>query len=214
MGCHGDDCCGPKSDIENVSQNVKNQSRNKGYIFSFLALALGLLFVCIIEKVTPRPHYAKVFYRFGLKAEENNETERAINFFNRSLQFDPTFFLPHHRLGLIFLKQGELEKALQYLQRAVYLEPGFWHGFDDLGLCLLATKEYRRSILAFQKATGARNVLYEYHLGVAFLESGDIENAKKLCRELASIKEYHYAHQLQEQIAQFSKDQVQHSLSY
>lgn len=172
---------------------------NQRTIFVVLCF-LGIFLICFIERITPHPKYAQVFYDIGLDAEKKGDSVEALNNYEKVVKFDPTFPPVYNRLGMIAFKRGDLSKAIENLELAVNLDPGFYEAYFHLGLVYLHTQSFDRAVVVFRRAISLNNVLYRFYLGVAYLNTGKISYALDVADDLGNFHEPRLEAKLKEMI--------------
>jgi len=68
---------------------------------------------------------------FALRVEK---WDRAIEFFTKSIQENPSYFVAYHYRAQAYSKKGEYEKSIQDLKKATQLNPDYPDAFGLLGV--------------------------------------------------------------------------------
>ena len=173
------------------------------------AIFLSLLFIGLIapallfaeveaipwDGITNWYHYEEAMRRFEKKDYHNalNEVNYYFNgkkFSGEELHLGPAFFCR----ALIYQETGNIDQAIadyksairydNFPERSVKLS-----AYMNIGTIYLKKKSYREAIIAYSNAIDIdkKSGLAHYFLGMAYLRSGDIENATK---ESVEAKKY------------------------
>jgi tetratricopeptide (TPR) repeat protein len=65
----------------------------------------------------------KQFLNIGNKSYKNGDLSKAIKFYNKSLEFDPEFYLAYFQLGVLAKKQENSKLAISNLNKVLELKP-------------------------------------------------------------------------------------------
>ena len=166
--------------------NARNKEEGKKHFSRRFAIlvSIGILTLCIIEKITPHPRYGEVFYHLGLDAEKKHRLAKAAENYQKSIRFNPGFARAYGRLGLVYRDLGEKKKAVDFLQKAAECDRSFFEDFDTLGLFYMDSGQYDTAIECFKISVRHRNInLSRYYLGKAYLKKG----YKNLCPFISLI---------------------------
>ncbi len=177
----------------------RNGKKNEKISLS-MPVILAALFLWTVESMTICPKYSKVFFTLGFQSEKKMGANEASRYYNKSISLDPNFPHPYYRLGIINHNNSDYSKAIEYFQKAVYLDPGFHAAYDYLGLSYLAKGYYENAIAALKKAIQVNNNVYRFHLGIAYLKSGNIKYAYGTVDDLKVMKEFSLAGKLEDLI--------------
>jgi len=123
---------------------------------------------------------AKIYYNAGIVFRNRDENEKAIKFFLKSIQLDPSEWSAHVNLGILFFAQEDFEHAEDYLYNAVALHPNCPADLYNLfGRALYANSKYDAAIEVFRKGLEVKDInVLHYNLAAAYLKKGDIRLAK------------------------------------
>lgn len=103
---------------------------------------------------------AEAYFGVGHWAMIEEESDKAILAFEKSIAADPRYTLSHHFLGIVYADMGENEKAIQYFQKCIALgcrgidpkiqeENSYYHMgwcYEDLGRLEEAKAAFRQGI--------------------------------------------------------------------
>jgi len=99
---------------------------------------------------------------FALRVEK---WDRAIEFFTKSIQDNPSFFAGYQRRAIAYSKKGEYDKSIQDLKKATQLNPDYPDAYGLLGLVYeikkdnAAAHEAYREALSREKRPAVRKLL-------------------------------------------------------
>src|SRR5208283_3638117 len=99
---------------------------------------------------------------FALRVEK---WDRAIEFFTKSIQENPNYFVAYHYRAQAYSKKGEYEKSIQDLKKATQLNPDYPDAFGLLGVVYeiikdnVAAHEAYREALSREKRPAVQKML-------------------------------------------------------
>ena len=116
--------------------------------------------------------------------------DRAIQFYKRSIEFNPSA-QAYTFLGWTYSLKGLMDKAVEHCKIAIQIDPEYGNAYNDIGTYLLSQKRLDEAIPWFEKAFKATNYA---HYCYPYLNLGRIYEIKGRW-DLALD---YYAHALQE----------------
>ena len=105
------------------------------------------------------------YYEQGEFALRVEKWDRAIEFFTKSIQENPSFFVAYHYRAIAYSKKGEYDKSIQDLKKATQLNPDYPDAFGLLGVVYeikkdnVAAHEAYREALSREKRPAVRKIL-------------------------------------------------------
>ena len=105
------------------------------------------------------------YYEQGEFALRVEKWDRAIEFFTKSIQENPNFFVAYHYRAIAYSKKGEYDKSIQDLKKATQLNPDYPDAFGLLGVVYeikkdnVAAHEAYREALSREKRPAVRKIL-------------------------------------------------------
>ena len=112
----------------------------------------------------------KQFLNMGNKLYKNGNLSDAINYYKKSLKFDPQFYLAHFQLGVLEKNKGIQKSAISSLNKVLEIKPDHdktWFtlgtAYESDGLRDKAIEHYLKAIElnpAYSKAYGNLGKLY------------------------------------------------------
>ena len=131
----------------------------------------------------------KQFLNMGNKLYKNGNLSDAINYYKKSLEFDPQFYLAYFQLGVLQKKQGNSEGAISNLNKVLEIKPDHdktWFtlgtAYESDGLRDKAIEHYSKAIElnpAYSKAYG--------NLGKLYTETKNFEKAEDILKTIVQI---------------------------
>ncbi|MBI4645471.1 MAG: tetratricopeptide repeat protein [Bacteroidia bacterium] len=163
----------------------------------------------IAEKLNNEFEKAFSIYVFGLAYQYKSEYERALEYYNRSLQKrreinDIEGISESLRgIGIIYTKKGMYKEALKVLIESLRLseetddKEGISKAYNNIGNIYDLQEKYSEAIIYFEKAGELRKELKDmkglsiskYNIGNIYMKKGDYSNAAKLYQEALIIFE-------------------------
>ncbi|NHA06458.1 tetratricopeptide repeat protein [Mucilaginibacter sp. HC2] len=86
---------------------------------------------------------AKELLELALELHEQGETEQAIATYEKAIQADEMWSVPHYNLGLVYKYQGEWNLSYQHNKRAVALDPENEAAWWNLGIAATVLLDWR-----------------------------------------------------------------------
>ena len=96
-------------------------------------------------------------FNLGIIYEELNETQKAIDCYERVINIDPLFIHPYNNLGLIFRKLGQQEKAIKYFNKIIEINPNYSKGYNNLGTIFVDQGKYKEAVENYVAALDSDN---------------------------------------------------------
>ncbi len=108
------------------------------------------------------------YYEQGEFALRVEKWDRAIDFFSKSINDNPNFFVAYHNRAIAYSKKGEYDKSIADLRKAVQLNPDYPDAYGLMGLLYEIKKDYASALqaykdaLALEKRPAAKKLLQKY----------------------------------------------------
>jgi tetratricopeptide (TPR) repeat protein len=131
--------------------------------------------------------------RFGGEIVEAHDSVQ------KCLKLDPSAKGANYLAGEIEMTMNHPASALPYLEKARAQEPNGLQVLTILGLALVAVGRVDQAMMHFHHATRLKPKFPEdyYHLGIAFLNTGNPQEAEKSFRRLLELSPGYQAAQIQ-----------------
>lgn len=117
--------------------------------------------------------------------------DKAIEYYSRGVALQPDDLSANLVLANAYFDSGEFENAGEYYQKAIKLAPDDLNARTDLGATFVERKgpDFGRAIKEFEAVLNldSKHEPALYYLGVAYIRSGDGENAEKTLKRLESL---------------------------
>lgn len=123
-----------------------------GTLYAQTKNPLALKTADVIMKINKVKNDKEAFYIKGLYYSFNNEKQKAIEFFDRSLALNYTFMEAYREKAIALYDLGKYEEALAVLDKATTLQNNFDEGYYYSGKCLEKLNRIPEAILAYQNA--------------------------------------------------------------
>lgn len=125
--------------------------------------------------------YIKANIGLGEIYLNNNELEKAKEYFENALKIDNKNIESHLNLGTVYFKIGNFKKAEEYLEKCLKLNEKNVLCMINLGAVYQKLEKYNKSIIILDKAISINHHNPEafFNLGVAYGKLGDFDNALK-----------------------------------
>ena len=132
----------------------------------------------------------RVYTNLGVIFQSENDYERAVKFYKKSIIFFPESHEAYSNLSRILLETGQYDLAETYLIKVINLKPNFLMAYQNLFQVYFMNNERKK----------AENVLYEClkiapnnplvfsNLGRFLLEEGNFDEAKKHIKKAIDLK--------------------------
>ena len=87
----------------------------------------------------------------GYNANENKEYDKAISFYLRCIELDPTA-AAYYNLGIAYYNQGNYTKAIELWEKAIELKPDFAAAYLNLGIAYYNNSDVNTALIYYKKA--------------------------------------------------------------
>ena len=120
-------------------------------------------------------------YYLALHFEETGELEKAIEYYQKSLDLNPDYPNTWLRLAEVLLELNNLPAAQRGYEAALQLQPGMVAAYAGIGTVALRQKNYPRAIEYLSRALDLQPEATQLHyrLAQAYRKTGDIEKARE-----------------------------------
>ena len=116
---------------------------------------LSLLVLMATNALPYAPAWAEDYLDYfeqGEFALQVQKYDRAIEFFTKSIQDSPSFFVAYQRRAIAYSRKGEYDKSIQDLKKATQLNPDFPDAYGLLGLVYEIKKDNAAALEAYREA--------------------------------------------------------------
>lgn len=88
----------------------------------------------------------------GNRAYDENEYDKAIEYYNKAIELDPDFADAYNNRGIAYRRKGECAKAIEDYNKAIELDPDYSEAYYNRGRAYRYLKEYDKAIEDYSKA--------------------------------------------------------------
>lgn len=113
------------------------------------------------------PHSFEALQFCGLVHAKLKDMTKALGYFNRALDINPTNVACHNNISNIYLAVHDTEKALQHLHQALRIDPLHPEAYNNFGRLLYKQGRIADAIPHFQKALRINPDYWEAHYNLA-----------------------------------------------
>jgi tetratricopeptide (TPR) repeat protein len=115
--------------------------------------------------------------QLGECAADRGALDLAVDYFNQSLSFDPTYAEARTQLGLALFKKGATTDGLKQLEQAVHEAPSLSVTHGNFGNALYQSGRFSESIREYEAVLRIDPESFEAHLnlGLALARTGQVE---------------------------------------
>jgi tetratricopeptide (TPR) repeat protein len=92
------------------------------------------------------------YYERGEFSLATERWDRAIEYFTRAIQDNPSFFRAYHARAIAYSKTGEYDLSIADLKKAVALNPDYPDAYGLMGLVYEMQKDYAAALKIYEKA--------------------------------------------------------------
>ena len=126
------------------------------------------------------PHVGTALNNIGnVYGKERGDLDKALEYFNKSIQYDPGYENAYANRGIVFCMKGNLTDGIRDFSKAIELKPGYYDALVNRGITYCSMKEYDKSIADFNTliATKPNDAILLSHRGWSLLQAGKNEEA-------------------------------------
>ena len=155
---------------------------------------------------------AEMFHKQGMEFLREGENKKALEFFDKALQFDDTFFPAWNNKGVLLLELKDYKNAEKCFEQALRFNPADKMALYNRGYALLYLEDYEKAVEFFEffvENISKKSDFYKY--GVYLLAKGyyglkEYDKDKKLLNEsINEDKNFKEAKELLDQIEEMKK---------
>ena len=131
----------------------------------------------------------KQFLNAGNKSYKRGDLGKATSYYEKALEFDPSFFLAHFQLGILQKKQGQSKKALASLNKVLEINSSHDKTWFTLGTVYESDGNIEKAIEHYNKAIEINPGYSKAYgnLGKLFTESDQIKDAENILKTSVQI---------------------------
>jgi tetratricopeptide (TPR) repeat protein len=112
---------------------------------------LALMAAILVQPPASGQDYLDYFEQ-GEFALQVKKWDRAIEFFTKSIQDNPSFFAAYQRRAVAYSQKGEYDKSIEDLKKATQLNPDYPDAYGLLGMVYEIKKDNTAAHQAYREA--------------------------------------------------------------
>jgi tetratricopeptide (TPR) repeat protein len=142
------------------------------------------------DLLSQRPDMAQAMSVMGSISFAEGDLEKAVEYFEKTLQLRPDSAENHLDLGVVLAQMGSMSESLSHLSEAVRLDPNSGAAHNNLGNVLASLGRARSAIEHFQKALDINPTYADAHLnmGIALGMESRYDEATAHCRTALDLR--------------------------
>lgn len=102
------------------------------------------------KSVSPNPK-AREYYTQGINESNNNNWEKAVEYYKMALKEDENFPFAWDNLGLSYRQLGKYNEAIEAYKKSISLDPNHAFPLQNLAVAYTYIKEYQKAIDTFEE---------------------------------------------------------------
>jgi tetratricopeptide (TPR) repeat protein len=129
-------------------------------------------------EIAPRNGFAN--NNLGVALLARGDANGAMDYFQRSLQYDPNLWLAKYDIGIVYYNLGDYPKAEEYFRKTIVLRPEDSDSHLYLGMTFFRTGRRAQAIDSIRRAIALNPQGQGYHFALAIIlkEDGDLNGAR------------------------------------
>ena len=133
----------------------------------------------IEKELIEYPKSPVLFNILGAVFVSQNELQKALTNYNKSIKINPDYAQAYNNLGACMYKLGKITEAIQSYQKATEIQPNHADAHNNLGVAFKELGENEKSIKCYQKAIEIQPNHADAHnnLGTAFKELNEYKKS-------------------------------------
>jgi len=134
--------------------------------------------------------YADAYDQLGLAYYRKNNYEKAVEYYNIALKYNPKKATTYSNLGAIYFNSKQFEKALQVYKEAIKFNPRYADAYQNMGSTLATLGRIDEAIAAFKNGLQyePNNPQLNKFLGITYQNMGDKQNADYYLNKARSLR--------------------------
>ena len=128
-------------------------------------------------QITKNNYY--ILHGYAASLFDLDRFDKAIEYYNKSLEIEPDFADAHNGLGLVLQRTGKASEAIEQFKLAVKYKPGFSSACYNLATMLCKRGKYKEAVDYFEQALKHKPdfIKARINLGMAFYELREFDKA-------------------------------------
>ena len=127
------------------------------------------------------PKNQDALYYMGVCNTIKNNFEKAIEFFDRSIESDPEYAKAYNGKGIVYKRLLNYEKAVDYYKKAISIDCYYPNPYNNLGNIYKTKNQFNKALDSYKKAIEIDPYFHQSYTGIAnlLLENRKYQEAKK-----------------------------------
>ena len=173
--------------VKQALEKAENLFQNQRYRESEIVLNQLL-------KVNPKNF--KALQLAGLCCHRKSKSEKAIEYFNKSLEEEPNNSENHNNISICYAKLGKLKEAKSHIIRAIELNPNNGNYHSNFGLQCRQAGNIKKAIDLFKKAIelNPESQYFQINLGSAYGHLKELDKAIICFKKSIQLKDIPSSH--------------------
>ena len=92
------------------------------------------------------------YANLAITYEEFGNIEKAIEYYNKALEYNPRFVSALNNLAYIHRQLNEARKSIEYAEKAIEIDSECWGAWYHMGFGYFELEDYKRALECFEKA--------------------------------------------------------------
>jgi tetratricopeptide (TPR) repeat protein len=141
------------------------------------------------ESISADPSNPVYYYYRAIAFERSENSEKAVEDYQKAVELKPDFTLPLSRAGIIFAKKGDFEKAVEFYKKATDLGHKDPETFYNYGGCLMNLGKNPEAKVVFEQLLTLDPNYSDafYQLGIISIGLGETEKAKEFLQKFIEM---------------------------
>ena len=165
---------------------------DENYIFAYSNLAIGYKKIKEYHKTIKclkkalelsKSDDVDIYYNLGNTLSSIEEYDEAIEYFDKVIALEPTYYKAYHGKGLVYNHLMEYEKAYEYFQKTLEYKSDYSDSIFAMSLIELRDGDYFNGWKHYETRFEATNPLKKLTYGIPFYNGENIENKTILIQE-------------------------------
>jgi len=163
------------------AENIKKQKYDVALDYFYQAEGLVAEHPDRYQKDWIASLYVNAGNAFAAKSKNNDdESARAVELFQKSLEFEPDNWQAHVNLGVLFFRKGDLESARKSLEKVLMVKGDDGSIYNLYGRILYAEGNLDRAVGVFSTGMGiAKTSNLRLNLVAAYMKKGEMQLARR-----------------------------------
>ena len=122
---------------------------------------------------------AEEYARRGFEAQQQGESEQAIQYYDKAIELDQDFTEVYYYRGVAYRSKGDFDHAIQDCTKAIGLNSNYAEAYNNRGVAYIDKGDFDHAIQDCTKAIGLNSNYAEAYnnRGVAYGSKGDFDHA-------------------------------------